>query len=166
MLDEKQRLPVVQYAGLFAKEMLRDKRLSTSMHYLSNCIGQPHGIAPHSAPLNLKGPTSQQVMRHVELMFNDIEMMDDPLKSVRWIGFAAGAAAAIGRPPSYLVSDQSSGWDLDSAVSLAKESDNPKHFVAHIILGYMQGWLWAFGHASIDDFRVMNKPDAKRTASA
>jgi hypothetical protein len=46
------------------------------------------------------------------------------------------------------------------------EKDSISHYVAHLALGFLQGWLWAGGHASVDDFRVMNKPDAKRTAAA
>jgi hypothetical protein len=99
-----------------------------------------------------------EVKAHVVWMSHQIRQLGSPNKSCRWIGFAAGALAfyGLGRPQSNLVDVM----DLSILQKVASNKSSPHHHVAHLALGYMQGWLWAAGMGSINDFRLMNNPEA------
>lgn len=153
---------VVTYAGLFASHV-RQNRVVLHQVPLRDLIGHTSTVTPQCAPLDIKGLNRGKIVRHIEFILAG-EVTDSTKnlpKRARWVGFAAGAAAAIGLTPAYMVSDQRTAIILPYALFVAKDPAAPDHLLAHFMLGYMQGWLWADGQGSIDDFRRMNMPDDK-----
>ena len=156
---------VFAHAEMFVVSLWNNKEDSVSITELRRLIGQPQGIAPRAFALNAQFPEKVDVMRHLENMFNSIETIPDSLKRSRWYGFAAGAAIGIDLRQDYYVAKEGLNWTSERVRNWARDTDHPLHWMSHVTVGYLQGWLWARGHASIDDFRIMNNPDAKPTAA-
>jgi hypothetical protein len=76
-------------------------------------------------------------------------------------GFVAGAAARIHLVGSYFSKELIDARDEPWLIDLAESSGSVQHHLAHFVLGYLQGWLWANGQGSIDYYRRMLEPDDK-----
>ncbi len=156
---------IAQAAAFVRAVQLKHGAMLPSVIQLGELIGQPKNIEPNAAPLSLQGPTPEQVYGHVEQMFLDMARMNDADKRRRWSGFAAGAAAKVGCKSCYPLEHEGGLQDHAFFAALAYNTHSPVHNTVHYYLGFVQGWPWAGGHASIDDFRVVNNWPAKRSAA-
>lgn len=103
-------------------------------------------------------PSHETVRLHVRWIVSNLPENAKRGKLSRWIGFAAGAAARIGLPKGYYCKDIADAGDIERLAAVAAIPNASRHLRAHVGLGYMQGWLWAYGEASINDYRRMNMP--------
>jgi hypothetical protein len=104
-------------------------------------------------------PTREQVLGHLGWMLSEVMNFDKLFKRCRWFGFIAGAASCI--DAAHYHCDQVGKASLHMMRRFALEPDSISHYSAHLLVGFFQGWLWAAGKGSIDDFRRMNMPEDK-----
>ena len=156
---------VLHHACMFALYIHEDLKVverGLFPFYLAELIGQPERVRSVRAQPEQKGPLSSEMCeQHIEWILREVRSMEGFNKYCRWVGFAAGAAARSGLIAKYERKDLFDVLDLPRLIkdAQASESVSHSHQVAHLALGYMQGWLWADGQGSIDDFRRMNMPD-------
>ena len=153
---------VLHHACMFAEYLRGVQQIashSNDMSVLADLLGMPSSVTPVAFHTEHEGPSDESVEEHIEWMFEKIPTEGNFPKQCRWIGFAAGAAARNGYVMKYPLADLVDSLDLPATIRIARNSKSPGYYLAHLVLGYMQGWLWADGQGSIDYFRRMNMPD-------
>jgi|SRR5581483_3903917 len=125
---------------------------------LADLVGLPLCLPSEEFPRSGRYPPHHSVRHHVRWMLGLLGSHAEVKKRARWAGFIAGAAARVYLPARYKRPDLIDVLDMHHLCSLAWAPGAPAHCLVHVGLGYLQGWPWADGQGSIDDFRRLNDP--------
>jgi len=161
MLHTERGKYIVHRARVFSEgRHLRDETSVFLGEDLDRLLPVPDGVAAQ-APLGERYPSLGVLLSHVRFIRGQIDTCFalESRKRYRWLGFAVGALAQRGRmgADNPVVDPR----DMTIACEWAHSIVMAYHNQAHTMLGYLQGWLWTDGVKSIDEFRLMNNPNAK-----
>ncbi|MEK7109375.1 MAG: hypothetical protein AAB919_02980 [Patescibacteria group bacterium] len=124
---------------------------------LSKLIGMDIKVRkPGPFAAGAKNPMALSVREHIQWMVDEAPKKGDLNLRCWWIGFAAGAAARANLHSRYYRKDVFDTMDMPNLIKFAESHATAQHYFAHMVLGYLQGWLWADGQSSINDFNRMN----------
>lgn len=149
---------VVHHAANFADAVLVLPLETDIERLLCRLIGIESIARAERCPHFITYPSDEAIRLHARWLLSNLPTHGHFGKWCRWVGFAGGAAARIRLPKGYYCKDIANPGDIERFIALAYLLTSSRHYVAHVALGYLQGWLWAHGEDSIETYKQMNKP--------